>query len=588
MAFDNSVLSADQQANTPFPLGSPSAGPVSPADAAVAAAPIAAPAPPAPPAEAMTPAMSAPDVTPGINPTVAPAAPPAPGPAKPGLWAGILQGALVGLAGSAGAKHFGGGLAMGAEGFEKNEQLQKENTVQQQMLKMESVKAADSHILALQQAKLADVQTQEAQQSLDEQHLIYQQTMKALGIEPTGSVTGATPNEIHSDANGMLNTLAQRNGGTIPAVATTNSPTGVGSNEGKHEINVYTTNSSDIQKNPNGNRALVDEVSRIQNGSPMPDQQWTSGNGAMLGKIPNPVGGQVAMVQDAKKFLIPQLPSKDSAENDATAASNHQQLDAYKKAIGDTPTPQQTAILKALQAKTDTFDKTVAGLTQKTAADQAAAAGQKAGAEAAAKETYEEKERIFASQQQQKMMEAMKNLTFGQESIKDSTKAWTDQQHGYLQANANFNMVDNAINQAKDGNGLTTSFVPAMEALGVSVAQGSHRVSPADAAAAGAPGGWAERFNAWADKAASGKLSPQLVQEGHTLINDLRQSKYAQAISQSRIDAASGRLPASQVPVFDPKGNLTTLDKAPTHTVMGSDKKLHYTNDLHQDLGVVQ
>ena len=353
-----------------------------PSPMGVAGGPMPTPNPAPVPAEAMTPGMAPPDVSPGINPATPPTPPPA-GPSKAGTWANILQGALWGLAGAAGQRHFGGGLGAGAKGVLDQEQLQKENAVQQQQLQFESVKAADSHITALKTAQAADDAHEEHQQQIAEQSLILSQTMKALGIEPSVTVEGTTPSEITSSAKGALGTLAQRNGGTIPSVATTNIPAGA-SSDGKHQVQIYTTNAGDIQKNPNGNRSLVDEVSRIQTGSPVPDQAWTSGGGAMLGKIPNPVGGQVAMVQDAKKFLLPQLPTKDASENDAIAAGNHQQLDAYKASIGDTPTPQQAAVLKALEAKTDTFDSSVKNLTKKTAADQAAAAGQKKTAENAA------------------------------------------------------------------------------------------------------------------------------------------------------------------------------------------------------------
>src|SRR6185437_5547463 len=66
---------------------------------------------------------------------------------KPSLWSSILMGALYGLAGSAGQKHFGGGLAAGAAGAF-------EGQAQQQQLKFESLRAADSHAEALAQHNL--------------------------------------------------------------------------------------------------------------------------------------------------------------------------------------------------------------------------------------------------------------------------------------------------------------------------------------------------------------------------------------------------------------------------------------------------
>jgi hypothetical protein len=86
--------------------------------------------------------------------------------------------------------------------------------------------------------------------------------------------------------------------------------------------------------------------------------------------------------------------------------------------------------------------------------------------------------------------------------------------------------LSSAIDQSKDGNGLLTSFVPTMEVLGINAANGVHRISPAEAEAAKLPGGWAEQFNSWFDKASTGKTSPQLVQEGKALAHILTKSAY--------------------------------------------------------------
>lgn len=83
-----------------------------------------------------------------------------------------------------------------------------------------------------------------------------------------------------------------------------------------------------------------------------------------------------------------------------------------------------------------------------------------------------------------------------------------------------------AIDQARDGNGLLTSFVPTMEVLGINAANGVHRISPAEAQAANLPGGWSEQFNAWFDKASQGKTSPQLAAEGKQLAKNLLTSSY--------------------------------------------------------------
>ncbi len=74
-----------------------------------------------------------------------------------------------------------------------------------------------------------------------------------------------------------------------------------------------------------------------------------------------------------------------------------------------------------------------------------------------------------------------------------------------------------SIDASKDGNGLLTSFVPTMEVLGINAANGVHRISPVEAQAANMPGGLVERWNAFFDKASTGKLSPELQKEGKQL-----------------------------------------------------------------------
>src|ERR1700722_12652213 len=93
-------------------------------------------------------------------------------------------------------------------------------------------------------------------------------------------------------------------------------------------------------------------------------------------------------------------------------------------------------------------------------------------------------------------------------------------------------------------------FVPTMEVLGMNVAAGVHRISPQESQAASLPGGYAERFNAWLAKASSGKLSPQLVQEGHQLVGILQTSAYNKTLAQSQMAAASGQIPYHTMPAM--------------------------------------
>lgn len=85
-----------------------------------------------------------PDVQAGPTQPQTPAQPAAP--AKPSLWKDVVAGALNGLAGSAGSKSFGGGLAAGAAGDLNARAQQRAQASQDQQ-------AADAHTMA--QAKVA-------------------------------------------------------------------------------------------------------------------------------------------------------------------------------------------------------------------------------------------------------------------------------------------------------------------------------------------------------------------------------------------------------------------------------------------------
>jgi hypothetical protein len=117
-----------------------------------------------------------------------------------------------------------------------------------------------------------------------------------------------------------------------------------------------------------------------------------------------------------------------------------------------------------------------------------------------------------ASEQAQVEREARTNIRKAEGQYRDTEKS--------------VGQLSSAIEQAKDGNGLLTSFVPTMEVLGINAANGVHRISPAEAQAANLPGSFVERFNSWFDKAAQGKTTPQLVKEGKELANILLKSSY--------------------------------------------------------------
>ena len=101
-----------------------------------------------------------------------------------------------------------------------------------------------------------------------------------------------------------------------------------------------------------------------------------------------------------------------------------------------------------------------------------------------------------------------------------------------------------------------------MEVLGINHAAGISRISPAEAAAAGTPPEWATRWNAWATKAAQGKLTPELAKQGQQLMDVVVDAAHQRAVQSSQLIAKGHGIDPAQMPAMDCQGNLTTLDQA--------------------------
>jgi hypothetical protein len=184
--------------------------------------------------------------------------------------------------------------------------------------------------------------------------------------------------------------------------------------------------------------------------------------------------------------------------------------------------------------------------------------------QARADEAYKSEQLKQASMAQAR---AMMGNKFGETGLTANEKIWSDPQHGFAGALAQAKQTKAAIVAGADGNGLMTSMVPTMEVLGINHAAGISRISPQEAQAAGAPGGWAERWNAWANKAAAGKLSPELAKEGQQLMDVVLDAAHKKALASSQLIAQGHGLTPEQTPAMDKDGNVTTLDK-----VMGATK----------------
>lgn len=257
--FDNSVLSGNKQQDATGDFGAPLSGnnPDAPD--------LGAPALPALDASGLGGPQSGP--TPPTAPAAAPMGSqvnPAPTPQQPvPVWRRMLAGALYGLGNSGGATNFGEGLGRGAEGVLKQKQQEVENQQRAQQLQMESVRAADSHIAALDEHTRINQLTANGKLEYKQHQAEYQEFLQDhFGIEPNLSF-----NDSSTEATAGLQTLANQNGGTIPPVATSQQP----EDHGTHgTISAYSPSQQQMRQNVAGFRNLIN-TQRAVTGQPAID-----------------------------------------------------------------------------------------------------------------------------------------------------------------------------------------------------------------------------------------------------------------------------------------------------------------------------
>jgi len=202
-------------------------------------------------------------------------------PAKPApgeLWKNTLTGALYGLAGSAGATSFGGGLAAGAGGFIQGKQQELTNAQRAQQLRFESAAAADSHTQAFNEARAADDAHENHQIARQQYADNVKAYAKVFGDNPDLEVRGQSDAETHAAAVGGLHTLAGQKDGIIPAVSTVSSPLA-----GERDTHVTTVwakpTAKDLTQNPIGNLQLVNEYRKLHNMQPLSRSAWSTADG---------------------------------------------------------------------------------------------------------------------------------------------------------------------------------------------------------------------------------------------------------------------------------------------------------------------
>lgn len=191
---------------------------------------------------------------------------------KPSPWGAILEGALTGLAGAGnvrGRGGFGAGMAAGSENVLRQRQIEVENQQRQQQLNFESVRAADSHIAALDQHRQANQLNENLKLDYNMKSAQYAgYLMETFGIPPD-----LKANDSHNEATAGLTTIANNNGGSIPPVSVVHEP----SPDGKHgTLNVYSPSQQKFNQNMSGYRNLINTVRSVQGMPPIDDASFNS------------------------------------------------------------------------------------------------------------------------------------------------------------------------------------------------------------------------------------------------------------------------------------------------------------------------
>ncbi|HXP69294.1 MAG TPA: hypothetical protein VOA88_08425 [Candidatus Dormibacteraeota bacterium] len=304
----------------------------------------------------------------------------------------------------------------------KAQQARQDNARADQQIQFESVRAADSHVAALNAARAADnadAVSKEAQAEWDQSMQDY---LARTGVKPALSISADNESSMHAQAIGGLKTLAAANGGTVPAVQTTNNPQGAGADQDNHSISVYAATPQTmarLQADPTTTSVpkLVNDVRRAQGLQPYNDSDWkglgvsarnTGIAGGSAGLSENQAAQKNA-VDDALQFVnvpIKGLQPGNTAEeftgkNQALLAQAQQQLATYKNSINVDP---QFASL--LQKRVDTLQDAIrmgasnissakAAANTATAPSEALAAGLKEQAKEIASQPFKQAQAKF-------------------------------------------------------------------------------------------------------------------------------------------------------------------------------------------------
>lgn len=465
---------------------------------------------------------------------------PAPNPQQPPApaqspWKNIFQGALWGLSGVSqerGRGGFGEGLAQGAGGAVRGQQQALQNQVTQKQLQMTSVQAADSHIRAMAEANLVDAQTEEARLNIQQQKINIDALNKFYGIQPSGTIQADNPKDMNAAATGALQTVAAASpDGKIPQVATANSP--AGGSQKDHIIDYYAPpTAQQLQANPNGFHDLVAEAYKAD-GKVLTDDEWRTGGGTVQpGATPSAIGmlaqqqkGQQQMVMNAYQRLYSPFGGKEIAggnssdeiqsKNVGTAASLHQQADAYAKQQGANPT-----IAKILQGQADNFDAAVENARSKTAKDEQKQAGDVATSEEKAKKPFVEDERNFQTNLARQTAEINRQGADQNARKLKSDEMLTTESNNRDADLSSIEGVRKQLNLASNGNQQAYADAVTRFAEHEVKAGGINRFNETELKSIGTnAGSWGRQLDAYASKGFTGKGAAPTIAEMHSILN---------------------------------------------------------------------
>lgn len=447
--------------------------------------------------------------------TTAPAPAAAPAAPAPGLWKRVLSGALTGLA------HGGipGAIISGATDADPAMYQRQQEAIQQARQAKQNALAEQQSTVKFQSAQAAHLaaDTMMQQRRIDQasEELKLKQADGGLAMAnymtnqygPPSQITKYDPkDDTDAAAHASLDHAQATNGGAVPPMITVHAGDNLLHWNGNDMANSATLLSSTNKAlHLLGQQLLAPgDFNRLK-----PEEKLQKYNAVMALIQPD-------TMMDPGKVNSAKIGAEQALAN-APKDADPEMLDLLKKRVkflGDTHSANQ--------------------------ADAVQLAGQKAGASQAA-------------------TEPTKQSDLGKTEM---SKIWTDPAKGYAAALAQGNQTKASIKAGADGNGLLTSMAPTMEVLGVNHAAGINRISPAEMTAAGLPGSFAERWNAWATKAISGQLSPQLASEGQQLMGIVLDAAHAKAVMSSKFIAKNRGIKAEDAPALDSQGNMTTLDKA--------------------------